>query len=65
MALRPGDEWVTGGGACPIAIIRCEASACPSPESAGECAMIRERKAAGHSDTIAACPIHGAWTEDA
>jgi hypothetical protein len=65
LALRPGDEWLMGGGAMPITIIRC-VRLCPyEGASASECATIRERRAAGNSDTIAVCPIHGAWTEDA
>jgi hypothetical protein len=42
------------------------AEACPyGGTTADECSMIRERSVAGISDTVPACPVHGAFRDTA
>lgn len=36
---------------------------CLSPESATECALMRERLVAGVNMGIPDCPVHGEWSE--
>jgi hypothetical protein len=41
-----------------------EAATCPyGGTTADECSTIRERSVAGISDSVPACPVHGAFSE--